>query len=219
MRTKALQNAVLNKVKKKIKRYYANKKGAHDLEHTIRVLTLAKRLAAAEKADPYVVELACWVHDMARADEDRAKGRMDHAVIGAKKAVPFLMACGADADTAKAAALCVKTHRFRGSEMPVTAEAKVLFDADKLDSIGAVGIGRAFQFAGEVGAKLHNPEAEIGKTKAYSADDTAYREYMVKLRHVKKRMLTATGRRMAQRRHAFMRRFFEELTREARGLS
>ena len=70
----------------------------------------------------------------------------------------------------------------------------MLFDADKLDAIGAVGVARAFLFAGEVGARLHNPEVRIEETQPYTADDTGYREYRVKLCRIRDRMLTATGR-------------------------
>ncbi|HNZ30243.1 MAG TPA: phosphohydrolase, partial [Candidatus Goldiibacteriota bacterium] len=72
-------------------------------------------------------------------------------------------------------------------------------------------------FAGEVGAKLHNPSADILNTKPYTQDDTAYREYMVKLRHVKGRMFTREGRRLAEERHAFMVLFFKRLGMETEG--
>jgi len=112
---------------------------------------------------------------------------------------------------------CIKTHRFRNAHEPETIEAKVLYDADKLDSIGAVGIGRAFLFAGEIGAKLHNLNADIANTKAYTKEDTAYREFVVKLSKVKNRMLTPAGRKIALERHDFMVRYFDRLNLETEG--
>jgi len=79
----------------------------------------------------------------------------------------------------------IEAHRFRNKIVPNTLEAKVLFDADKLDSIGAVGLGRAFLFAGIFGADLHNPNVDIKKTKEYTKDDSAYREFLVKLSKIK----------------------------------
>ena len=93
----------------------------------------------------------------------------------------------------------------------------MLFDADKLDSIGAVGIGRAFLFAGEVGARLHDPAIDIRRTRPYTRDDTAYREFLVKLRRVKGRIFTREGRRIAAERHRFMVAFFERLNKETEG--
>ena len=79
----------------------------------------------------------------------------------------------------------------------------MLFDADKLDSIGAVGVGRAFLFAGEIGARLHDKHIDVPKTKPYTRDDTAYREFLVKLGRVRDRMTTREGRRIAVDRHRF----------------
>ena len=109
---------------------------------------------------------------------------------------------------------CIQSHRFRGLHAPQTPEAKVLFDADKLDAIGAVDEARAYLFAGEVGARLHNPDADIKNTRPYSEDDTGFREYKVKLSKIKERILTHEGRKLAGERHRFMEdlfnRFFEE---------
>ena len=79
---------------------------------------------------------------------------------------------------------CVKRHRYRSSDLPVTLEEKIVYDADKLDSVGAIGIGRAFLFAGRSGAKVHNTKEDALNSESYSEEDTAYREYLVKLRHI-----------------------------------
>jgi len=193
-------------------------KGSHDWEHTERVLAMALHIAKKERADLRIVRLAALLHDIARSCEDRSGGRTCHAQEGAKRAGKLLRAQGIDEPAVHAVTHCIETHRFRGQKRPVSKEAKVLYDADKLDSIGAVGIGRAFLFAGEVGAKLHNKGVDIEKTRAYTKEDTAYREYMVKLRHVKDRMLTKEGRRLARERHAFMKEFFTRLNREVTGV-
>jgi uncharacterized protein len=112
---------------------------------------------------------------------------------------------------------CIRSHRFRGNHAPMTAEAKVLFDADKLDAIGAVGVARAFLFAGELGARLHNSEAKIEETAPYSIDDTGYREFKVKLCKIKDRILTNEGRKLAIERHAFMEEFFKRFLEEYSG--
>lgn len=192
-------------------------KGSHDWEHTERVLALVMRIGRRSRANLDVVRFAAVLHDIGRREEDRSRGRLDHAVLGAQQARKILGRHCLGPTFVEAVCHCIETHRFRGGRRPVTLEARVLFDADKLDSIGAVGIGRAFLFAGEVGARLHNRDVDVAKTKAYTEDDTAYREYMVKLRKVKGRMLSREGKRLARERHAFMVEFFRRLDREVSG--
>jgi uncharacterized protein len=205
------------RVRKAARKIHRSSKGSHDWEHTQRVYALAMRIAKKEKAETGIVKMAAYLHDIARAVEDASGGMVDHALEGARLAAGILKSLGlSDINTAEVCH-CIQTHRFRGKLKPASLEAKVLFDADKLDSIGAVGIGRAFLFAGEIGAKLHNKGVDISKTKAYSEDDTAYREYMVKLKFVRGKMLTKEGKRLADSRHRFMTGYFRRLDKEVAG--
>jgi uncharacterized protein len=196
---------------------HGTSKGSHNWEHTLRVYRLAEHIAKKENAVLKTVRAAALLHDIARAQEDNSGGKTDHAVQGAKLAAGILKSLGQSDVFTAMVCHCIETHRFRGKSIPVSLEAKVLYDADKLDSIGAVGIGRAFLFAGEVGAKLHNKGVKLSETRPYTADDTAYREYMVKLRFVSRRMMTGEGRRLAEKRNKFMVRFFDRLNLETEG--
>jgi uncharacterized protein len=204
-------------IQKEAREHFRDCKGSHDWEHTERVLALAEHLARTEGADLEIVRLAAVLHDLARREEDEANGSVDHALRGAEMARARLRAHGLGEETVARVSHCIETHRFRNNLEPKTLEARVVFDADKLDSIGAVGIGRAFLFAGEVGAKLHNPHIDVEQTRPYTEEDTAFREYQVKLRKVQDRILTPEGRRLAQARHDFMVSFFERLQQEVAG--
>jgi len=194
-----------------------NLKPSHGWDHVQRVVLTAGRIADAEGADLFIVKAAAILHDIAREAQDASRGKEDHAQLGGVMAFDFLKEAGLDEERARYIADCVATHRYRGNSAPATLEAKVVYDADKLDSVGAVGIGRAFLFAGEVGAKLHNHDADIRSTSAYSEEDTAYREFTVKLKNIKDKMLTEEGRRIARERHDFMVGFFERLDAEVDG--
>jgi len=162
-----------------------------------------------------VLALASILHDIGRGEQDKNKGKVCHAEIGAKRAKEILLDNKIDEKTIDDVIHCIETHRYRGNKKPKTIEAKILFDADKLDSIGAIGIGRAFLFAGEIGAKVHNKkDIDILETKSYTEEDTAYREYMVKLKFIKKKMMTKTGKKIAKKRDKFMKKFFKQLERE-----
>ncbi len=192
---------------------------SHGWDHVERVVSMAEHIASTEKdADPFIVMSAAILHDIARIDEVESAGRLCHAELGSRMAHEFLTANGMDAGRAGAVRHCVLTHRYRNDHQPNTIEAKILYDADKLDSIGAVGVGRAFLFSGEVGARLHDPDIDVNLTRAYSKEDTAYREYLVKMRYIHDKMLTAEGRHIAAGRHRFMTDFFTRLQDEARGV-
>ncbi len=205
-------------IREEARAHFQQARGSHGWDHTERVLKLALHLGQAEGADLAVLELAAILHDIGRHQEDLSLGKICHAEEGARMAAEILGRHGVESGTASAVVHCIEHHRFRKNSSPDTLEAKVLFDADKLDAIGAVGIGRAFLFAGENGARLHNaPGVDPLQFPAYGPEDTAYREFLHKLRRVRGRMLTAEGRRLAEERHAFMEAFFDRMRQEIEG--
>jgi uncharacterized protein len=214
----AVTPALAAAIRREARAFFRSARGSHDWDHTERVLRLGLRIGRKEKADLGVLELAALLHDIGREEEDRSRGRICHGRSGAALARGILARHGCDPATIKAVVHCIRAHRFRRGAEPRTLEARVLFDADKLDSIGAVGIGRAFQFAGEVGARLHDPAIDVRRTKPYTREDTAYREYLVKLSRVRGRMTTREGRRLAAERHRFMAAFFARLNKETEGV-
>jgi uncharacterized protein len=196
---------------------FAAARGSHDWDHTERVYRLCMHIGRAEGADLEVLAVAAFLHDVGRSYEDESKGTICHAEKGAEIAKTLLVNYPLSDEKKQNIVHCIGSHRFRGNNAPETLEARTLFDADKLDSIGAIGIGRAFLFAGEVGAKLHNPQADLRNTRPYTEEDTGYREFKLKLSKIKDRMLTAEGKRLAEERHAFMEGFFERLQQEYEG--
>jgi uncharacterized protein len=197
--------------------FFRNARGSHDWDHTERVYRLCLRIGRREKADLGVLKLAALLHDIGREEEDRSNGKVCHGRSGAALAKGILERHGLDPAAVRAVVHCIRTHRFRKRAVPKTLEARILFDADKLDSIGAIGVGRAFLFAGEIGSRLHDKAIDVRKTKPYTREDTAYREYLVKLGRIKDRMTTREGKRIAAERHRFMAAFFDRLNKETDG--
>jgi uncharacterized protein len=199
------------------KTYYSTAESAHDFDHVLRVLAMAERLALAEGADLEIVRAATLLHDIARADEDMTGG--DHAQMAAERARAIVLAHGATAAQAAAIAHAITSHRFRGSTSPQTLEAKILFDADKLDSIGAIGVARAYQVSGALNQRMWSevsPGAMATRDQRNS-DHSAYAEFVVKLSKVRERLFTASARKIAEERHAYMANFFARLEQEIKG--
>jgi uncharacterized protein len=197
--------------------YYRGAESAHDFDHVLRVLALAERLARAESADIEIVRAAALLHDIARVDEDMTGG--DHAQMAATRACEILLTRGIAPQKADAVAHAIAAHRFRGTTAPQTLEAQILFDADKLDSIGAIGVARAYAVSGALNQRLWSQVAPdtVATRDQRNANHTAVAEFVVKLSKVRERMFTATARKIAEERHAYMADFFARLEREVRG--
>lgn len=210
-------DVVLNDIREIAKGHFSSARGSHDWEHTLRVCRLCERIGSAEGVDMEVLLIAAYLHDIGRASQDASNGAVCHAQKGAKMAESIVDKLFLSEKQKKNIIHCIRSHRFRGNHRPETKEAKVLFDGDKLDAIGAVGVARAFLFAGEVGARLHNPNMDIENTSSYSIDDTGYREYKVKLCKIRDRILTKEGRKLADERHTFMEEFFNRFLKEHGG--
>ena len=208
---------IIEQIRDEAQKRFADARGSHDWEHTLRVYNLCLHIGNKEHADIQTLQIAALLHDIGRIIQDESNGKICHAEKGAEMAQELLAPFNLDINILTNVIHCIKTHRYRGTNIPTSIEAKILFDSDKLDSIGAVGIGRAFLFAGEIGAKLHNTDIDITSTEAYTKEDTAYREYVVKLQYIKDRMLTDEGKRLAQERHDVMVNFFNRLNQEVVG--
>ncbi len=193
---------------------------SHDLDHVRRVVRLARHIARAEGADEALVECAAWLHDIERGREDA--GGPDHALAGAATARRLLEGRpGFGPADVEAIADAIAVHRFRSDRTPDSAVARCLHDADKLDALGAVGVGRAYMMAGEQGQRLHTRPAEGASPRHMNEIEqgsySPVEEWTVKLRHLPGRMTTAEGRRLAAARAEFMAAFFAELESEVSG--
>jgi uncharacterized protein len=195
--------------------YPSTSGGAHGFDHALRVTVLAERIAKEEGADEEIVRTAALLHDVAAAGPDRE----NHHLVGAAQTREILLALGHPPARVEAVAHCVQTHRFRRPEdAPQTLEAQCVFDADKLDAIGAVGVARAFVYGAELGQPLWgkvSPEFKAGRDtgEAY----TAHHEFYRKLIRIRDRLYTQTGRRLAADRHRTMVDFFNRMAREVAG--
>lgn len=198
---------------------YANAGSSHDFDHVLRVTALAERIGRAEGADLAIVRTAALLHDIAES-----AGRADHHLTSAARARDILHDC--PAAFVEAVAHAIEAHRFRAGPAPATLEAQVVFDADKLDITGAIGVARAFAYAGEHGHALWNTPwrviaQEVGdalsRPAALGAAYTPSHEFVYKLDRIGERLYTATARAIACERAAFMRAFFDRLDEEMTG--
>ena len=204
--------------------WYTSADPVHDFDHIRRVYRLAERIGPAEGADMEILLAAALLHDAAEAAPDPAGpdgegDRPTHHLASAEFARAVLMAEGWPAYRIEAVQHCIRAHRFRGTEKPETLEARILFDCDKLDVIGAVGVMRAAAYAALAGQPLAGEPSDLFKAtgrKEAGEPHTPYHEFLFKLSGV--RFHTAAARALAEERGRYMAEFFERLRQEVQGL-
>jgi uncharacterized protein len=193
----------------------------HGFDHVVRVMRLAERLARELGADLEIVRAAALLHDASGAAPDAQEGeRLRHEHDSAALAAEVLAREGWPLERIEAVMHCIRAHRFRGTERPASLEAQVLFDADKLDVMGAFGAARTIGYAVQAGQPIFAVPSErflqTGETEP-GEPHSAYHEYLFKLRQVRDRLFTDAARRLGERRHAALEAFFAQLEAEARG--
>jgi uncharacterized protein len=202
--------------------WYDNSDPVHGFDHVLRVYRLVERIALEEGADLEILRAAALLHDAeGSATVGGDDGRLEHHHASAAFARQILEAEGWQAERIAQVEHCIRAHRFRDeSEQPLTLEAKVLFDADKLDVIGAIGIARTIAFDVVVGQPIYaEPSEQFLRTgqKVEGEPHSSYHEYLFKLRKIKDRLHTPTARALAEDRHRFLEEFFTRLPAEIQG--
>lgn len=174
---------------------------AHDQEHIYRVLYNALDIAKTEENVNYdILIAACLLHDIGRKEQFENPA-LCHAIIGSDKAYRFLTEHGFASDYAEQVKQCIRTHRYRRDAQPQSLEAKILFDADKLDVAGAIGIARTLVYKGAVCEPLYtvSPDGEV----LTGENDTApsfFQEYKYKLEKLYSNFYTKRAAEIARER-------------------
>ena len=142
--------------------------------------------------------------------------RKSHHFAAAAYAETVLRERGMGTKEVDAIVHCIEAHRFRDrSVQPQTLEAQCLYDADKLDSIGMIGVARAFAFAGTHNNRLWTmPWTQINSLPQVKSDYTPVHEFVYKLRHILDTLHTTTAQRIGKARHDTMVEFFNRLDTE-----
>jgi len=190
---------------------------AHDAEHVYRVLNYALDIAAHESnINLEILSAACLLHDVGQI-EQLTDPAIDHAVHGAEMAYAWLTENGYSNEFAGKVKECIRTHRYRSSDPPRSNEAKILFDADKVDACGAIGMARVLFCTAQLGEPLYTLDENDWVSDGTDDESPSFfREYKFKLENMYDRFYTRRGAELAGNRKAAARNFYEALLREAR---
>lgn len=185
--------------------------GAHDCQHIYRVLYSALDIANDYNVDKDVLIAASLLHDVGREAQFH-NPKLDHAIVGADMAYEFLQHIDWPENKAQHVKGCISTHRYRNSDPPVSIEAKILFDSDKLDATGTLGIARTLAYKGIVAEPLYCVD-EDGSVLDGQNDEkpSFFQEYNWKLKRVYDKFYTNRAKIIAEGRRRASINFYENM--------
>jgi len=200
---------------------------AHGMDHIMRVYNMCLALAKSEKVDLEVLKAAALLHDIGGPREMKdPSGKTDHAIESAKMAKPILQKLGFPEKKIKHIQNCIVSHRYRSDNQPETIEAKILFDSDKLDALGAIGVARTLAWVGKNKAfiyrkvnikKYAKENLTGGKVNGRVKDKTKHSPQMgfeTKQKFIPGKLYTKKAKQIGKERLKFTKAFLDRLERE-----
>lgn len=207
----------INKTVEFVKQKLEGAEAGHDWFHIERVWKLSKKIAATEICNQEVVELSALLHDIADP-----KFHDGDETLALKISREFLEHEEVDEDVIQQVLFVIKNISFknRGEVVPedLPIELKIVQDADRIDAIGAIGIGRTFNFGGFKNNLMYHPDIEpklnMPKEEYKKSNGTTINHFYEKLLLLKDLMNTEEGKKMAEQRHDFMLHFLDQFYKE-----
>ncbi len=214
------QEHILKQTQDFVQQKLAEDTSGHDWWHIHRVHQLAKKIAATEGGDLFIIELAALLHDIS---DWKFNGGDEH--LGGKIAHQWLKDLGADTETCEKIEGIINNLSFKGakvSEKMRSIEGKIVQDADRLDAIGAIGIARTFTYGGYKNRPMYQPDVQPVLHDSFEAykNKTSHtiNHFYEKMLLLKERMNTATAKRLAEERHQFVEDFLAQFLKEWQGI-
>lgn len=191
---------------------------AHDIFHFRRVWVTSRQLCHAQDVDELVVLTACYFHDIVSLPKNHPE-RYRSSVLAAAETRRIMARDFPAFPASKLAAVChaIEAHSFSANIPPVTLEAKIVQDADRLESLGAIGLARVFAVSGVLGVALFDAEDPFAKRRELNDKQFALDHFQTKLLKLSGTMQTEQGRVLAQHNADFLVTFMAKLSAELKG--
>lgn len=197
-----------------------HKDASHDLGHFQRVWKAAQYINREEglMADPLILLAGAYFHDLISLPKNHP-GRRESSRLSAERTVELLEGTftGFPREKIEGVRHAIHAHSFSAGVLPLTAEAKILQDADRLEALGAIGLARVFYTAGQLGQQLFDEADPLATGRELNDQLYALDHFAVKLLKLPARMNTSTGRMLAEQNAAFLTRFLEKIRAEIGG--
>jgi len=203
---------------------------AHGLDHSMRVYNLALLIAENSDVDLEVLQAAALLHDIGGEKEmTDPTGQTDHALVGAEMAGPILRRLDFPEEKIQHVQDCIVSHRSKTDKTPQTKEAQILFEADKLDAFGAIGVARHFIWVGKNNANMYKKvnieeyardNLSDGRITGRIKDKTQHSpqiEFEIKIKHLLNKIKTPRAIEIGKEKIEFFKAFLDQLEKEFNG--
>ncbi|WP_018693964.1 HD domain-containing protein [Algicola sagamiensis] len=190
---------------------------AHDLSHVRRVWKNAQIMIPEVSSDvcQETVLVSCYLHDIVNIPKNDPR-RSQASKMAAEKAIYLIKSSLPEICIQKYPGIshAIEAHSFSAGVDPMTLEAKIVQDADRIESLGAMGLARVFYTAGRMKSALFHPEDPLAHTREMDDKAFALDHFFTKLYHLPGSMQTKAGQRLAEQRAAYLRQFVDDLMSE-----
>jgi uncharacterized protein len=212
------QSDIIQKTADYIKREFGDDSSGHDWWHIYRVWKNAITICEHEKADLFIVELAALLHDL---DDWKFNESEDETPQRAKA---WMESCGVDSQINHTVCEIIMHISYKGAQVEnkmKNLEGFIVQDADRLDAIGAIGIGRAFAYGGYKNRAMYDPESPNQMHASFeqykNSKSATINHFYEKLLLLKDMMNTVAAKKIAKQRHEIMLRFLDQFMNEWEG--
>ncbi len=198
-----------------LEQHHAADDGAHDIAHFRRVWKTAMALnrEEGEQANPLILLAAAYLHDIVSLPKDHPQRHLS-SQLAARQALVILDELAFPAGLIPAVCHAIEAHSFSANIPAQTLEARLIQDADRMEALGAIGLARVFYTSGRMQRAMFDPHDPLAKHRPLDDQAFALDHFFIKLYRVAEGMQTEAGRRMAQKRKAFLEQYVTTLLSE-----
>lgn len=199
-----------------VKPFYSAEDPAHDWPHIGRVIAMCRKLATGESVDLPCLLAAAYCHDIVNLPKNHPD-RSRASELAAEKAAPLLQESGFTTSEIQKIQKIVIEHSFSKGLKPSSLEAAIVQDADRLDTLGAIGVLRCASVNTQMKSSFYEPFDPLAENR--DLDDKKYMvdHYFVKIFKLPEMMNTPKAKVEAQKRVEYMKHFLDTLMGEIRG--
>lgn len=203
---------IVDQIIQQIKPQFEDDSSGHDFFHIMRVVNMARYLQSKEGGDLEIIELAALLHDI--SDHKFNGGKLDEGGNVAKRILEKLSYPSERIEQIK---YIIDNVSYKGAETPAVMESlegKIVQDADRLDAIGAIGIGRTFAYGGHKGQPMYDPTIKATMHQNFeeyaNSKSNTINHFYEKLLLLTDRLNTNTAKEIGQKRHQIMVQFIDD---------